>query len=98
MPDFLGLGEAEWEGSGPVSALSPLIGPVSSRPRADELVQRITEAIHLGLLNDGEQLPVEVELAAPVRGGPDDRPGCPGRALRDAAWSRPAADAAAARS
>ena len=27
------------------------------------MVQRITEAIHLGLLADGEQLPVEVELA-----------------------------------
>lgn len=46
-----------------VSALSPLIGPVTSTTRADELVQRIVEAIHLGLLNDGDQLPVEVELA-----------------------------------
>ncbi len=32
--------------------------------RADEIVQRITEAIHLGLLDDGERLPVEVDLAA----------------------------------
>lgn len=46
-----------------MSALSPLIGPVTSTTRADELVQRIVEAIHLGLLNDGDQLPVEVELA-----------------------------------
>ncbi len=46
-----------------MSALSPLIGQVTSTSRADELVQRITEAIHLGLLSDGEQLPVEVELA-----------------------------------
>lgn len=46
-----------------MSSLSPLIGPATSTSRADELVQRITEAIHLGLLNDGEQLPVEVELA-----------------------------------
>lgn len=32
--------------------------------RADEIVQRINEAIHLGLLDDGERLPVEVDLAA----------------------------------
>ena len=46
-----------------MSSLSPLIGPITSTSRADEVVQRIAEAIHLGLLNDGEQLPVEVELA-----------------------------------
>lgn len=46
-----------------MSSLSPLIGPATSASRADEVVQRITEAIHLGLLSDGEQLPVEVELA-----------------------------------
>lgn len=46
-----------------MSSLSPLIGAISPGGRADEVVQRITEAIHLGLLNDGEQLPVEVELA-----------------------------------
>jgi DNA-binding FadR family transcriptional regulator len=39
------------------------MGPVTSRGRAGEVAQRIVEAIHLGLLNDGEQLPVEVELA-----------------------------------
>lgn len=46
-----------------MSALSPLIGPGSPQGRADEVVQRIIEAIHLGLLGDGERLPVEVELA-----------------------------------
>jgi DNA-binding FadR family transcriptional regulator len=46
-----------------VSSLSPLIGTISGNSRADEVVQRIAEAIHLGLLGDGEQLPVEVELA-----------------------------------
>ncbi len=46
-----------------MSALMQLIGPVSSQSRADEVVRRVTEAIHLGLLSDGEQLPVEVELA-----------------------------------
>lgn len=46
-----------------MSALSPLIGAATSSGRADEIVQRITEAIHLGLLGDGEQLPVEIELA-----------------------------------
>ncbi len=46
-----------------MSSLSPLIGVATSSGRADEIVQRITEAIHLGLLGDGEQLPVEIELA-----------------------------------
>ncbi|HQR26946.1 MAG TPA: GntR family transcriptional regulator [Nocardioides sp.] len=54
---------ADWEVMTPMSSLSPLIGEVSSGGRADDVVQRITEAIHLGLLHDGEQLPVEVELA-----------------------------------
>ena len=38
--------------------------PLSSASRADEVVQRITEAISLGLLGDGEKLPAEPELAA----------------------------------
>lgn len=53
-----------------MSSLSPLIGPVTSASRADELVQRIIEAIHLGLLDDGEQLPVEVELARQFKVAP----------------------------
>lgn len=53
-----------------MSALSPLIGPATSANRADEVVQRIIEAIHLGLLNDGEQLPVEVELARQFKVAP----------------------------
>lgn len=48
----------------PVSSLSPLVAPEAPVGRADEIVQRITEAIHLGLLDDGERLPVEVDLAA----------------------------------
>lgn len=47
-----------------VSSLSPLVAPDAPVGRADEIVQRITEAIHLGLLDDGERLPVEVDLAA----------------------------------
>lgn len=47
-----------------MSGLTPLIAPAAGGGRADEVVQRISEAIHLGLLNDGERLPVEVELAA----------------------------------
>lgn len=47
-----------------MSALTTLLGPPSSGGRAHEVVQRVSEAIHLGLLSDGEQLPVEVELAA----------------------------------
>jgi DNA-binding FadR family transcriptional regulator len=47
-----------------VSSLSPLVAAEAPMGRADEIVQRITEAIHLGLLDDGERLPVEVDLAA----------------------------------
>ncbi len=45
-------------------SLSPLVAAEAPMGRADEIVQRITEAIHLGLLDDGERLPVEVDLAA----------------------------------
>ena len=45
-------------------SLVPLLAPDPQHGRADEVVRRITEAIHLGLLADGERLPVEVELAA----------------------------------
>ncbi|WBP95937.1 GntR family transcriptional regulator [Mycolicibacterium neoaurum] len=47
-----------------VSSLSPLVAPEAPVGRANEIVQRITEAIQLGLLDDGERLPVEVDLAA----------------------------------
>ncbi|KGI70740.1 GntR family transcriptional regulator [Mycolicibacterium rufum] len=47
-----------------MSSLSPLVAAEAPMGRADEIVQRITEAIHLGLLDDGERLPVEVDLAA----------------------------------
>ncbi|WP_244216883.1 FadR/GntR family transcriptional regulator [Streptomyces carpinensis] len=40
-----------------------LISPLRAAGRTDEVVQRITEAIHLGLVVDGEQLPTEVEFA-----------------------------------
>lgn len=46
-----------------MSALTQLIGPLTPQSRATDVVERVTEAIHLGLLADGEQLPVEVELA-----------------------------------
>ena len=54
-----------------MSSLSPLVAAEAPVGRADEIVQRITEAIHLGLLDDGERLPVEVDLAAQF-GGADD--------------------------
>lgn len=47
-----------------MSSLSPLVAQEAPVGRADEIVQRITEAMHLGLLDDGERLPVEVDLAA----------------------------------
>ncbi|MFE9093095.1 FadR/GntR family transcriptional regulator [Streptomyces sp. NPDC007264] len=40
-----------------------LISPLRSAGRSDEVVQRIREAIHLGLVVDGEQLPTEAEFA-----------------------------------
>ena len=43
-----------------LSALAPSTTPTS---RVDEVVERISEAIHLGLLGDGEQLPIEPDLA-----------------------------------
>ena len=46
-----------------MSSLSPLVASESPLGRADEIVQRITEAIHLGLLDDGERLPVVLDLA-----------------------------------
>ncbi|MEU5099907.1 FCD domain-containing protein [Streptomyces sp. NPDC020996] len=47
-----------------MSALAALLGSSTGGGRAQEVVQRITEAIYLGLLSDGEKLPVEVQLAA----------------------------------
>jgi GntR family transcriptional repressor for pyruvate dehydrogenase complex len=47
-----------------LSSLSPLTPSVTPSGRADEVVQRISEAINLGLLDNGERLPAEPELAA----------------------------------
>lgn len=41
-----------------------VFSPLSESGRVDEVAQRITAAVHLGLLVDGEQLPSETELAA----------------------------------
>lgn len=46
-----------------MSHLSPLLKPVAAQGRVEEVVRQMAEAIHLGLLDDGERLPVEVELA-----------------------------------
>ncbi|MEU9388144.1 winged helix-turn-helix domain-containing protein, partial [Streptomyces sp. NPDC048279] len=40
-----------------------VFAPVDSRARVDAVVRRIGDAIELGLLADGEQLPGETELA-----------------------------------
>jgi GntR family transcriptional repressor for pyruvate dehydrogenase complex len=42
---------------------SALIAPLGAAGRADEIVIRISEAIQLGLLTDGERLPPEAEFA-----------------------------------
>ena len=47
-----------------MSLPATLVPRVSPGTRADEVVQRISEAITLGLLGDGEKLPAEPELAA----------------------------------
>ena len=41
-----------------------LIAPLASLRRAEEVVLRVGQAIRLGLLTDGEQLPPETEFAA----------------------------------
>jgi len=46
-----------------VSAFSSLLPAMAPTSRVDDIVDRISEAIHLGLLGDGEQLPVEPTLA-----------------------------------
>jgi GntR family transcriptional regulator, transcriptional repressor for pyruvate dehydrogenase complex len=40
-----------------------LISPLASAGRADEVVQRVSQAIQLGLFVDGEQLPPEADFA-----------------------------------
>jgi GntR family transcriptional regulator, transcriptional repressor for pyruvate dehydrogenase complex len=40
-----------------------LIAPLRSAGRAEEVALRLTEAIHLGILHDGQQLPSEAEFA-----------------------------------
>jgi DNA-binding FadR family transcriptional regulator len=41
-----------------------LISPLAATGRADEVVQRVSQAIQLGLFTDGEQLPPETDFAA----------------------------------
>src|SRR5260221_7764127 len=41
-----------------------LISPLAATGRADEVVQRVSHAIQLGLFVNGEQLPPETEFAA----------------------------------
>jgi GntR family transcriptional regulator, transcriptional repressor for pyruvate dehydrogenase complex len=45
------------------AALSAALAPLSDTGRADAVVRRIDEAVTLGLLSDGDQLPPENELA-----------------------------------
>lgn len=40
-----------------------MISPLAAGGRAEEIAARLTEAIHLGLIADGEQLPPEAEFA-----------------------------------
>lgn len=47
----------------PVIDTAALIAPLTTVGRAGEIAARLTEAIHLGLIADGEQLPPEAEFA-----------------------------------
>uniref|UniRef100_UPI001CED0BE8 FadR/GntR family transcriptional regulator n=1 Tax=Streptomyces sp. NK15101 TaxID=2873261 RepID=UPI001CED0BE8 len=49
--------------AGPGTAGRAVFTPVDTRARVDTVVRRIGDAIELGLLADGEQLPGETELA-----------------------------------
>ncbi|MFB6633554.1 FadR/GntR family transcriptional regulator [Streptomyces sp. NPDC056362] len=49
--------------AGPGPARRAVFTPVDTRARVDTVVRRIGDAIELGLLADGEQLPGETELA-----------------------------------
>lgn len=52
------------EDGGAISRMASLIASDGVRGRAADVMHRLSEAIHLGLLSDGEKLPNEVELAA----------------------------------
>lgn len=49
--------------AGPISALGAVLSPLDGGPRTDAVVARISAAIGLGVMGDGEQLPSEIELA-----------------------------------
>ncbi|MFE0641998.1 FadR/GntR family transcriptional regulator [Streptomyces sp. NPDC058877] len=51
------------DGAGAGAARRAVFAPVDTRARVDAVVRRIGDAIELGLLADGEQLPGETELA-----------------------------------
>lgn len=59
MREVVTVSQHEIEGG----ARRALFSPVDSRARVDAVVRRIGDAIELGLLADGEQLPGETELA-----------------------------------
>ncbi len=59
----LRVGMGERGGPGEVGARRAVFAPVERRARVDAVVRRIGDAIELGLLADGEQLPGESELA-----------------------------------
>lgn len=48
---------------GPLTALGAVLSPLDGGPRTDAVVARISAAIGLGVMVDGEQLPSEIDLA-----------------------------------
>src|ERR671928_766719 len=59
MQEVVTVSQYEVEGG----ARRAVFSPVDNRARVDTVVRRIGDAIELGLLADGEQLPGESELA-----------------------------------
>lgn len=57
-------GDGDTAGVGGTGARRAVFAPVERRARVDSVVRRIGDAVELGLLVDGEQLPGESELAA----------------------------------
>ncbi len=55
------------ESESQLSARTSVFAPLGAGGRSEAVVQRLTEAINLGLIASGERLPVESELAAQFR-------------------------------
>ena len=67
------------------AARAAVFAPVGGAGRAELVAQRLTDAITLGLLGDGERLPSETEMARASASRPSPR-GRRWRACASADW------------